>query len=40
MIFAGGIPLKREGKVGAIGLSGDSSDQDHAVAKAGAAEFK
>jgi uncharacterized protein GlcG (DUF336 family) len=40
MIFAGGIPLKREGKVvGAIGVSGGSGDQDHAVAKAGAAEF-
>ena len=38
MIFAGGIPLKREGKVvGAIGVSGGSGDQDHAVAKAGAA---
>ena len=32
MIFAGGIPLKREGKVvGAIGVSGGSGDQDHAV---------
>jgi uncharacterized protein GlcG (DUF336 family) len=40
MIFAGGIPLKREGKVvGAIGVSGGSGDQDHAVAKAGAAAF-
>jgi uncharacterized protein GlcG (DUF336 family) len=37
MIFAGGIPLKREGKVvGAIGVSGGSGDQDHAVAEAGA----
>src|SRR6266566_1877864 len=36
MIFAGGIPLKREGKVvGAIGVSGGSGDQDHAVANAG-----
>src|SRR4030088_2516966 len=41
MIFAGGIPLKREGKVvGAIGVSGGSSDQDHAVATAGAAAFQ
>ena len=41
MIFAGGIPLKRAGKVvGAIGVSGGSGDQDHAVAVAGAAAFK
>ena len=40
MIFAGGIPLKRDGKVvGAIGVSGGSGDQDHAVAAAGAAAF-
>lgn len=40
MIFAGGIPLKREGKVvGAIGVSGGSGDQDHAVAEAGVAGF-
>ena len=38
MIFAGGIPLKKDGKVvGAIGVSGGSGDQDHAVAAAGAA---
>ena len=38
MIFAGGIPLKKEGKVvGAIGVSGGSGVQDHAVAEAGAA---
>src|SRR5512141_3184430 len=38
MIFAGGIPLKRDNKVvGAIGVSGGSGDQDHAVAEAGAA---
>jgi uncharacterized protein GlcG (DUF336 family) len=38
MIFAGGIPLKSGGKViGAIGVSGGSGDQDHAVAEAGAA---
>jgi uncharacterized protein GlcG (DUF336 family) len=38
MIFAGGIPLKVAGKVvGAIGVSGGSGKQDHAVAEAGAA---
>ena len=38
MIFAGGIPLKRDGKfVGVIGVSGGSGQQDHAVAEAGAA---
>jgi uncharacterized protein GlcG (DUF336 family) len=40
MIFAGGIPLKKEGQVvGAIGVSGGSGDQDHAVAEAGAKAF-
>lgn len=40
MIFAGGIPLKKEGKVvGAIGVSGGSGEQDHSVAEAGAAAF-
>ena len=40
MIFAGGIPLKKDGKVvGAIGISGGSGVQDHAVAEAGAAAF-
>src|SRR5580693_4712491 len=40
MIFAGGIPLKKDGKVvGAIGVSGGSGDQDHAVAEAGAKAF-
>ena len=40
MIFAGGIPLKRDGKVvGAIGVSGGSGEQDHSVAEAGAAAF-
>src|SRR5215472_11388542 len=40
MIFAGGIPLKRGNQVvGAIGVSGGSGDQDHAVAEAGAAAF-
>src|SRR3954464_13917387 len=33
MIFAGGIPLTHDGKVvGAIGVSGGSGEQDHAVA--------
>jgi uncharacterized protein GlcG (DUF336 family) len=40
MIFAGGVPLERDGKfVGAIGVSGGSGEQDHAVAEAGAAAF-
>ena len=40
MIFAGGIPLKKDGKVvGAIGVSGGSGAQDHAVAEAGAKAF-
>jgi len=40
MVFAGGIPLKRDGKiVGAIGVSGGSGEQDHTVAKAGAKVF-
>ena len=40
MIFAGGIPLKKDGKVvGAVGVSGGSGDQDHAVAEAGAIAY-
>ncbi|HEY8011340.1 MAG TPA: heme-binding protein [Rudaea sp.] len=40
MIFAGGLPLKRAGKVvGAIGVSGGSGEQDEAVAEAGSAAF-
>jgi uncharacterized protein GlcG (DUF336 family) len=40
MIFAGGIPLHRNGEiVGAIGVSGGSGEQDHAVAEAGAQAF-
>jgi uncharacterized protein GlcG (DUF336 family) len=40
MIFAGGIPLKRGGKVvGAIGVSGGQGEQDQAVAEAGASAF-
>jgi uncharacterized protein GlcG (DUF336 family) len=41
MVFAGGIPLKRDGKVvGAIGVSGGSGDQDQTVAEAGSAAFE
>ncbi|MBO3459408.1 heme-binding protein [Aetokthonos hydrillicola Thurmond2011] len=41
MIFAGGIPLTRDGVVvGAIGVSGGSGEQDHAVAEAGVAAFE
>jgi uncharacterized protein GlcG (DUF336 family) len=40
MIFAGGIPLQRNGSVvGAIGVSGGSGDQDQAVAIAGVTVF-
>ena len=40
MIFAGGIPLKKDGKVvGAIGVSGGSGEQDQTVAEAGAQAF-
>jgi uncharacterized protein GlcG (DUF336 family) len=40
MIFAGGIPIKQDGQVvGAIGVSGGSGAQDHAVAEAGVAAF-
>lgn len=40
MVFAGGIPLKKDGKVvGSIGVSGGSGEQDHAVAEAGASAF-
>jgi uncharacterized protein GlcG (DUF336 family) len=39
-IFAGGVPLKRAGKVvGALGVNGGSGEQDHAVAEAGAGAF-
>jgi uncharacterized protein GlcG (DUF336 family) len=38
MIFAGGVPLRRNGSVvGAIGVSGGSGSQDQTVATAGAA---
>ena len=37
MIFAGGVPLRRNGMViGAVGVSGGSGSQDQAVATAGA----
>ncbi|MEO7028570.1 MAG: heme-binding protein [Acidobacteriaceae bacterium] len=37
MIFAGGLPLKQDGKVvGGIGISGGDGKQDQAVAEAGA----
>lgn len=40
MIFAGGIPLKKDGKVvGAIGVSGGVGKQDQAVAEAGAEAY-
>jgi uncharacterized protein GlcG (DUF336 family) len=40
MIFAGGIPLKKDGQVvGAIGVSGGSGEQDQSIAEAGAAKF-
>ena len=40
IIFAGGIPLKRDGEVvGAVGVSGGDGDQDTAVAEAAAAAF-
>lgn len=40
MIFAGGIPLERDGEiVGAVGVSGGSGDQDQTVAESGAAVF-
>jgi uncharacterized protein GlcG (DUF336 family) len=41
MVFAGGIPLKNKSGeiVGAIGVSGGSGEQDHAVALAGAGAF-
>ena len=38
MIFAGGVPLTRDGQiVGAIGVSGGDDKQDQTVAEAGAA---
>ena len=40
MIFAGGIPLERDGDVvGAVGVSGGDGEQDTTVAEAAAAAF-
>ena len=40
VIFAGGIPLMRDGEVvGAVGISGGTVDEDEEVAKAGVAAF-
>jgi uncharacterized protein GlcG (DUF336 family) len=40
IIFAGGIPLKKDGRVvGALGVSSGSGEQDQCVAEAGAAKF-
>jgi len=40
MIFAGGVPVKKDGKViGAIGVSGGTAAQDHDVAEAGAKAY-
>lgn len=40
MIFAGGIPLRRDGQdVGAVGVSGGSGEQDQTVAEAAVAAF-
>lgn len=40
MIFAGGIPLRRDGRVvGAIGVSGGNGKQDQQVAEGGAKAF-
>src|SRR5215216_2652209 len=41
VIFAGGIPLERDGEVvGAIGVSGGTVDQDQEVAEAGVNAFQ
>jgi uncharacterized protein GlcG (DUF336 family) len=40
VIFAGGVPLVRDGDVvGAVGVSGGAVDQDEEVAEAGVAAF-
>jgi uncharacterized protein GlcG (DUF336 family) len=40
MIFAGGVPVKQDGKViGAVGVSGGLGEQDQAVAEAGVSAF-
>ena len=39
--FPGGVPMKSGGQIiGAIGVSGDSVENDHAVAEAGAAAIE
>jgi uncharacterized protein GlcG (DUF336 family) len=41
MIFAGGIPVKNgDEMIGAVGVSGGSGEQDHAVAEAAVAAWK
>jgi uncharacterized protein GlcG (DUF336 family) len=41
MIFAGGLPLLKDGKVvGAVGVSGGTGEQDSKVAEAGKAAFE
>jgi uncharacterized protein GlcG (DUF336 family) len=38
IVFGGGVPLVADGRtIGAIGVSGGSSEQDVAIAEAGAA---
>ena len=40
MIFAGGVPLRQDGKVvGGLGVSGGAGEQDQAVAVAGSADY-
>ena len=40
VIFAGGVPLIRDGEVvGAVGVSGGTPDEDHEVAEAGVTAF-
>jgi len=36
----GGVPIVVEGKIGAVGVSGGSGDQDGRVAQAGASALK
>lgn len=41
IIFAGGIPIQHDGQVvGAVGVSGGTSDQDQTVAEAAVAAFQ
>lgn len=40
VIFAGGIPLERDGEwMGAVGVSSGTVEQDQAIAESGAAAF-